>query len=290
MEQYTKPQPDPLDQRWSPARTIYYDRPMRIHHKLVLDTLKEKFETDPTILSLIINGSVARGTSNDDSDVDFYLLVTKDSLRPDEDVCVDVTEIARKFYPQEYFDSAEAGGKKITMDFLDEILKEGSETARFAFQDALILFSKVPNLEEKIRRIPIYQEQEKRHKIVSFIQNINFHRSFLELGEYSSNPFLLVQTAYLIVLYSGWMILAHNNLLNPGRKQFLSQLNKAAMKPNDLLSLQEKLLKDPSIQNAAKLIDCVMTFHDWPIPTPEDERKWIQEHDQVSNKNSCHYF
>lgn len=62
-----KPQAEGPEFRWAPARTVHYFRCMRLHHKLVLDQLKEIHQENRNILALLVIGSVARGTSNDDS-------------------------------------------------------------------------------------------------------------------------------------------------------------------------------------------------------------------------------
>lgn len=125
--------------------------------------------------------------------------------------------------------------------------------------------------------------QPQRHKtVVSCLQHLPHHLSFLQLGEYSSNPFLLSQRSYFIALFAGRLVLLHNDMLYPGSKQFLAQLEKAPEKPKDFLKLIQALLKEPTIANGEAVIDSVLQFTSWPQPTEEEKTWFTLELEQLS--------
>lgn len=131
---------------------------------------------------------------------------------------------------------------------------------------AQIAFARIPDLPDLLAKIPIYQEQERVEKMESFFSQLPVHISYLELGEHSRSPYLLAQTATMLVLFGGRLILAHNRRLYPSRKWFLRELRLAPDKPEGMLELAETLLKNPSIANAYAFYELTVGFREWPQP------------------------
>jgi hypothetical protein len=66
-------------------------------------------------------------------------------------------------YPGGYVD-----GKIVDLAFLREVAKKGSEPARAAFAGTWCAYSRLPEIDELVQRIPTYRETERQERIRSF--------------------------------------------------------------------------------------------------------------------------
>ncbi len=235
---------------------------MYAHHQQTIARLADRCQADPTMLALIIVGSVARGDAHAGSDVDCYLVAT------DAEYQRRLAAGATGFNaddPADYPDG-HAGGPIVDLAFLHDMAARGSEPARFAFVNARIAWARLSDLEPVLARIPVYPEAERLDKMAGFVSQLPVHLAYLKLGEYSSNPYLLAQPAVELVLFGGRLLLAHNRLLYPGRKHFLREIERAPDKPAGIVDLARRLLSQPSIALATEFCDRILGFADWPQP------------------------
>jgi hypothetical protein len=241
-------------------------------HARTIRRLTERFGADPDVLALIIIGSVARGEAREDSDVDCYLVVTDAAYATRE------AAHALSFSADDLCDypGGHAGGRVVDLAYLHDVAARGPEPARYAFTGAFPAVSRLPGLAELLEQIPRYPEAERTEKMISFVSQLPVHFSYLVLGEYSQNPYLLAQTAVELVLFGGRLILAHNRMLYPNRKWFLRELARAPEKPADLLDRATALLTRPGIATAGAFCDSVLQFQHWPQP-PEGTMARFQE-------------
>ena len=232
------------------------------HHKQIINKLKQHFMNDPNILALIINGSVARGSAGPESDVDFVLVVTDLEYEHRESN----NEI--HFNCNEFCITActEVNGSTKTERMLKWLAKNGTDVARYAFIEANIIFSKLPDLNKLLEQITTFSTHDSKDKLESFYSQVKMHYSYLEYGYYSQNTYVLNQTAVLLALFGGRMILTHNNMFYPGRKWFMTQLEEAEQKPKDFIYSMKELLQFPNLSNAKEFCDILLNFRDWPKP------------------------
>jgi hypothetical protein len=98
------------------------------HHQRTIQRMIERFQHDPTVLALIIIGSVARGEARADSDVDCYLLV--------DDAAYQARRAANQLSinPSDLCDQphGQAGGRVIDLAYIQDVAARGPEPARFA--------------------------------------------------------------------------------------------------------------------------------------------------------------
>lgn len=232
------------------------------HHRRVIQRMAARFQADPTVLALLIIGSVARGDARADSDVDCYLVVTDEAYharRAANQLTVDADDLCE--YPHGH-----AGGRVLDLAYLHAVAARGPEPARFAFMHAIPALSRLPNIGELLAPIAVYPEHERTEKMISFASQLPVHLSYLELGEYSQNPYLLAQTAVELVLFGGRLILAHNRMLYPNRKWFLREFERAPEKPPGIIALARRLLQQPGIAVATTFCERILQFQPWPQP------------------------
>ena len=232
------------------------------HHQRTIERMTERFHADPTVLALIIIGSVARGEAQAESDVDCYLVVTDEAYQmrhATNQLMVTADDLCN--YPDGH-----AGGRVLNLAYLRDVAERGPEPARFAFLHAIPALTRLPNLDELLAPIAPYPEHERTEKMISFASQLPVHLSYLILGEYSQNPYLLAQTAVELVLFGGRLILAHNRMLYPNRKWFLREFERAPEKPPDIMAIAKDLLQQPSIAVATTFCERILQFQLWPQP------------------------
>lgn len=235
---------------------------MREHHKKTIENLVNRFKDDKRFLALIIRGSIARGQEKEGSDVDVILVVTDDEFKRRQawknyyyyadDICD---------YPGGYVD-----GEIVDVQFLRDVAERGSEPARAAFKGAFVAYSRISGLDSIIEKIPVYQEHEQEEKIRSFYSQMRVLRWLIGEAEKQSDSYLLVRAATDLVLFGGRMILAHNKMLYPYHKLFVSELRNAPSKPDNIMELAENLLVRPCQDNADLFYDSILNCAKWELP------------------------
>jgi hypothetical protein len=154
-------------------------------------------------------------------------------------------------------------GKYLGLGFLEQVRKKGSEPARFAFAGSRVLFSRVEGLAEEICRIAEYPTMEKSARIKRFYAQFEAWHWYCHESIRLKNDCLLGTSVSKFILFSGRLILAHNELLYPYHKWFLRVLEDAREKPEGLLDCIHQLNSMPVHENIEALYDNVRTFQPW---------------------------
>lgn len=232
---------------------------MKPQHERAIQKLVEQFAADETCLGVIVGGSVARGLAKDDSDIDVVLVVTDEVYRQklEESKLVYFT-VEFCDYPGGYID-----GKIVNLDYMRAAVERGNEPTRAAFDGAFVAHSKVFGLEEMVRKIPVYQPQEKRDKVQAFYAQLEIAHWYVGEALKRNDPYMLHHAVADLVLYGGRLILAHNEVLYPYHKFLLTELERAPEKPDDLMGLIDALLSDHTVENARAFYDAVKNFRFW---------------------------
>lgn len=235
---------------------------VRDHHQRTIEKLVEKFRDDPRFLGLIISGSVAKGTAEENADVDFILIATDkeyEHRRQNDDLIYCTSDMCE--YEDGYVD-----GKIVSLQFLKDVAERGSEPARYAFMGSFIAYSHLPELEGILKMVPVYQEQEQKEKIQSFYAQVVIQNWYIGEAEKKDDKYLMMRAVSDLILYGGRLILAHNKMLFPYHKHFMYELERAKKKPVDLMRLIEELLQNPNKQKADQFMGLVLSYTDWDEP------------------------
>lgn len=211
-------------------------------------------------------GSLTKGYGTEASDVDGFFVVTDEEFERRK-------KTGEIFWINTEFCDYEGGyidAKCVSVDWIREVEKRGSEPARSAFIGAEVAWSRVEGLPELCQRIVAFPEAGVEDRMKRFLAQIEFCRWFIGEGERRDNPYLVTLSASRLVLFCARLLLAHNRILYPYHKWMLRALAAAPEKPEGLMEGIDALLRKPTAAGAASLADLVVQFREWP----QSEQGW----------------
>ncbi|MEN1990524.1 nucleotidyltransferase domain-containing protein [Paenibacillus hubeiensis] len=220
------------------------------HHRESLDQLVEVIKSDPEFLAIITSGSIAQGKAKEGSDIDVYLVLTDEAYERrkkvhslaynNRDVCN---------YPDGYID-----GKMINRQFLELAAIQGSEPTRYSFVGSQVVWSRLPDLEQLIQRIPEYPEQHREGNIQDFYAQLLLY-AFYFSGEAAqkNNPYLMLHSASNTALFGARIVLAYNRTLFPCHKGLREAVASVPDQPEAFMQHWDSLLDHPSAQKCMEL-------------------------------------
>jgi predicted nucleotidyltransferase len=235
-----------------------WNKDMEEYHRLALDRLRERFREDPRYPALIVGGSIVKGLARPDSDIDAMFVATDEEFER-------CRRARQHLFMSGDFTDYEGGyvdGKIINLQFLRDVADHGSEPARSAFLSAILLYSRVPEVEQLMAQIPVYPTKQKEEKIRSFFCQVKLLRWFVEEAEKRDQRYLLLRSAAELALYAGRIVLADNEVLYPHHKWFMLEVRRAKRKPAEICDLLDELLRNPCIETATRLEQCVVEHYD----------------------------
>ena len=239
---------------------------MHPHHRQAIERVTEHFRGDPEVQALLLGGSIAHGFESPESDVDLLIVVS------DRDYEARLQSGALQFWTAEGCDwqGGYAEGKYVGPAFLARVAASGSEPARFAFQDARVLLSRLEGLDELLAAIARYPSEGKAARIARFQAQFEAWHWYAHEGLKRGDRYLLGMALAKTVLFGGRMVLAHNERLYPYHKWFLRVLEEAPDRPPDLLERIAAVHAEPSQASLLALWATVKNFRAWE----GGERPW----------------
>ena len=232
---------------------------MHPHHTQSIQNVTEYFQRDLEVLALLLGGSIAHGFETPSSDVDVMILVSdEDHKKRTENNQVHFFNMELCTYEGGYVD-----GKYLSPNFIEQVKEKGSEPARFAFAGSQVLFSRIDGLAESIRKAAEYPSAEWAERIKRFYAQFEAWHWYCQESLRLKNQYLLGTSVSKFILFSGRLILAHNELLYPYHKWFLRVLEGAKDKPEGLLASIQQLNAAPTSENIESLYEKVKSFQPW---------------------------
>ena len=224
-----------------------------------MQNVTEYFQRDSEVLALLLGGSIAHGFETPTSDVDILILVSEADYKKR------LEENRVHFFNRELctYDGGYADGKYLTPGFIDQVRQKGSEPARFAFAGSQVLFSRIDGLDEQIRKASEFPRAGKSERIQRFYAQFEAWHWYCQESLRLKNQYLLGTSVGKFILFSGRLILAHNELLYPYHKWFLRVLEGAQEQPEGLLESIHELNAAPVAENIESLYEKVNMFRPW---------------------------
>jgi len=232
---------------------------MHPHHTKAIQRATEYFQRDPEVQALLLGGSIAHGFETETFDIDIIIFVSDDDYKKRfAENCVHFFNTELAAYQNGYVD-----GKYSTRSFVQQVIEKGSEPARFAFAGSQILFSRLDGFEKEIRKAAEYPLKDKAERLKRFHAQFEAWHWYCSEALNKGNKYLLGTSVSKFILFSGRLILAHNELLYPYHKWFLKVLETAKDKPTDLLESIRNLNENPIAENIETLYEKVKSFRTW---------------------------
>ena len=243
------------------------------HHARTIAKVTDLFRDNPAFPALIVGGSIVKGLARPDSDVDLILVAT------DEEYEKRRAAGQLQYFTRELcdYEGGYVDGKVVNLQFLKDAAERGSEPARSAFVDAYLGYSRIPGLKDLITRIAVYQESERRTKIESFLSQVMLLKWFVGEAEKRSQLYLMTQVVSNLVLFAGRIVLAHNRILFPAHKWFITLVEKAPEKPEGFVKMTEDVLRQPCQATADRLHDAVVNWQQWNWPFDRAVQRYMED-------------
>jgi len=252
---------------------------MHPHHIESIHRITDYFQRDPEVLALLLGGSIAHGFETPTSDIDIMIFVSE------EDYKKRLAENRIHFFNRELttYEGGYVDGKYSTQSFVKKVVENGSEPARFAFAGSKVLFNKIKGFEEDVRKAAEYPVANKAENIKRFYAQFEAWHWYCSEALRLNNQYLLGTSVSKFILFSGRLILAHNELLYPYHKWFLKVLEGAKEKPAGLLENIHSLNALSTTENIESLYELVKSFRTriegdfiWPTQFMLDsELNWL---------------
>lgn len=254
---------------------------MREHHEAAIARVVERYSADPSILAILLGGSIAHGFETEGSDVDIMLVVS------DHELAERTARFETTFADVELagYDGGYVDVKYVSPGYIIEVGARGSEPSRFAFAGARVLFTRLDWLPAEITRAAEYPTAGRTERIARFAAQLEAWRWYAGEAGKKDDPYLLATASSRVVLFAGRLLLAHNELLYPFHKWFLRVLESAGDKPEGIVDLMRQVSATPNAAAVEKLADVVLGFREWERGTIEwpnyftadTEQSWMRD-------------
>ena len=225
------------------------------HHAQSIANLTAAFQADPSVLALILGGSLAHGFAKPDSDIDVAIVISAEDLaRRRAEGKLHYNNRTLCTYDG-YID-----GKYMDLDFLQLVAARGSDPIRFAFQGNRILFSRVAGLDELLAAIVRYPVAEKRERIERFVAQLLAWRWYYSEAIRQENQYLRTLAVQKLILFGSRLVLAENELFFPYHKWLLRVLATAPRQPANLQADIQALLAFPPWERVDTYVKNLLAF------------------------------
>ena len=252
---------------------------LRQHHREATARAVAKIKADPNVIAIILGGSLAHGFARPDSDVDFMIVVSDREYRRR-------TRTGRlTWWDQEStpYPGGYAEGKYMDLGFLKKVAARGSEPARYAFQDAKVVFTRSRAVPKLVREIARYPEAGREKRMYRFFVQFAAWQWYYYEGLRHRIPYLRHFAVSKILLFGCRLILARNRRLYPYHKWLVAEIARQKRKPRGVVPLINRLAARPNPRDVRQFFRMVMrcakvkgTDRPWHIQFMLDsELNWI---------------
>jgi predicted nucleotidyltransferase len=260
---------------------------MEQHHQDAIAKFVSLYSVQESVLAILVAGSIAHSFEKPNSDVDIILVVDDheyEARQRDKKLAFSLWDICT--YEGGYVDC-----KVVNLAFLELVAKQGSDAARFAFEGAQIVFSKISELEAilaDIVRFPIEEQESRRRR---FISQILAWKWYFSQGIEKNDAYLRGYAAQKMILFACRIILNENQMLFPFHKWLIVKTKTAKNKPERFDSLIEQLATQPDDELVKELADLLLKLLgleeksiDWPNQYMMDsEFNWLYKQTPVDD-------
>ncbi|MFT8888460.1 MAG: nucleotidyltransferase domain-containing protein [Ethanoligenens sp.] len=238
------------------------------HHQAAIRAATKELSAWDEVLGVIIYGSVAHGFALENSDVDIKIVCTEAFFSAKERAGnIGYFDRGATHYEGGYVD-----GEFTTLARIERVAADGTEPARYDFQDAIVTFDRSGGLEKLARQAARYPVEQKHSKLLRFYAQFSAWKLHYYEALRRDNRYLAHLSALQFALYAGRLFLAHNETLFPWHKWFLQVLSSVPQKPAGLMRCMNTLIDQKRAEDIERLYNMVSDFTDWPRDLDQNQQ------------------
>lgn len=261
---------------------------MAAHHAESIRNLVAEFERDPSVLALLLGGSLAHGFAKSDSDIDVAIIVDAAEFQQRK-------RGGKLHYNNRTLCTYDGyiDGKYMDEAFLQLVAARGSDPARYAFKDCRILFSRIGGLENLLMEIVRYPVVQTAERTARFIAQLLAWRWYYSEAVRQENKYLVFLALQKVTLFSCRIVLAQNEMLYPYHKWLVRVAESAPRRPDGFPDNIKKLLTEHSWEMVDAYCREILAFAGvnfaeadaiWPTRFMKDtELKWMTEEPAIDD-------
>ncbi len=257
------------------------------HHLAAVDGVVARYATDGAYVALLLVGSLAHGHARPESDLDVVLVATEEAFelrRSEGRLAFVIRDLAG--WPGGYVDV-----KVTSRSMLERVARHGSDPARFAFRDAVVLATRDPTIGALLERAARFPSERRAERERRFLCQLLAWNWYLEQAEEHANAYLTIVATHKLVLFACRVVLNANEALFPYHKWLLQETERVPRQPDGFAERIAELLARPSVDAARRLKDAVLAFAgehetnlDWPSQFVVDsELNWLEHEAPVDD-------
>ena len=231
------------------------------HHEESLAIMRRYFEEKPEVIALIFGGSVAKGNERPDSDLDAMVVISEEAYAQRVRTRTAVETISGLCtYEGGYFDV-----KYMTKDFLRAAADHASEPTRNAFVKSRVLFSRDPEIEGLVARIPVFQEHERAEKMLSFHADFALNYEYF-LKACKPEGYMRLHAVGEVIYSLYRMILQERGVLFPCNRRLEETVAKLSPETSELTRLGRVFAETQAMEDGEKFVACFRQLSSWQPP------------------------
>jgi len=254
---------------------------MEDHHRRAIEHFLAQHRDQSDTLGVLLGGSLAHGFATAHSDVDLMLVVTApEYARRREAGKLTFATSEGCDWPGGYIDVKVVDGAALELT-----AQRGSDPARFAYQDAQVLFSRWSDLEALVARIPVFPWNDRVARRRRFAAQLLAWRWFHSEALAKANPYLTCLARQKLTLFASRLVLNEAARLYPYHKWLLRVVGQCP-RPSQFLEDLEGLLAGWDQPRVADFCTRVLGFCgmveadlDWPNVFLDDSEGTWREHE-----------
>ena len=215
---------------------------MTLEQEKTIELIRNNAKKYKYIIGIILCGSLAKNTENENSDVDIFVIV--------DDIEFEKRKLCKDYFVGIIFEQSnypvDIDGKIINKDFLKKIWTEGNECIKNTFCQIQLLYSNDNEIEEIIKNME-KTNYDKKENIKKFYALMKSYK--LKANDDIKNIMQIKHSIFYTIFFACRLILAHNDIYYPCVKNMEKEIKNCINKPKNYIENMHKLLNSFSIED-----------------------------------------
>jgi len=214
---------------------------MTINQERTIEMIRKDAKKFTFIEAIILGGSLAKNTENENSDVDIFVVVSNDEF--------DKRKLTKNYFIGTIFDQknypAYIDGSIINKEFLEKIWTEGNECIKNTFSQVILLYSINKEIDVLImtKKMTNYSKEENIKKFYALMKSYRF-----KADDDMNNIFQVKHGILQSVFFACRLVLTHNEIYYPCVKNIEKELLNCKNKPVNFIEKMNNVLSTFSFE------------------------------------------